>query len=184
MNENRKDIILTEIEYWKKNRLLPEKYCGFLLALYSEGDHHVEVDKNHSLLKNLLKTIFPILFLLLNVVVLLANYFTEMFIDLQITINFIFLFITVGFSRYYCQKSFFYYRIFMIFAFLLFFIGSIEVVDYFFSGNRILLAGLMIVHCLIWFLSGEKLRLNYLKVAGIAGLLIIVSFLIKDIIFQ
>ena len=33
MNENRKQIIINEIIYWKKNELLPEHYCDFLLAL-------------------------------------------------------------------------------------------------------------------------------------------------------
>ena len=37
MDENRKQIIIKEIGYWKNNKLLPEQYCDFLLALYTEG---------------------------------------------------------------------------------------------------------------------------------------------------
>ena len=33
MDETRKQIIINEIHYWKKNHLLPEQYCDFLLAL-------------------------------------------------------------------------------------------------------------------------------------------------------
>ncbi|MDB5083883.1 MAG: hypothetical protein JWN30_769 [Bacilli bacterium] len=35
--QNRREIILAEIEYWKKNRLLPAAYCDFLVNLYTEG---------------------------------------------------------------------------------------------------------------------------------------------------
>src|SRR5690625_2862768 len=38
MNEKRKQIILTEIKYWKQNNLLPDHYCDFLTALYAKGD--------------------------------------------------------------------------------------------------------------------------------------------------
>ena len=37
MDQQRKAIIIHEIKYWKDNHLLPEHYCDFLLALYTEG---------------------------------------------------------------------------------------------------------------------------------------------------
>ncbi|WP_232695352.1 hypothetical protein [Brevibacillus daliensis] len=39
MDEKRKQIIVSEIEQWRKNNLLPEHYCIFLLNLYTEGEH-------------------------------------------------------------------------------------------------------------------------------------------------
>lgn len=39
MDENRKKIVVAEIENWRRNHLLPEHYCIFLLNLYTEGDH-------------------------------------------------------------------------------------------------------------------------------------------------
>ncbi|KIQ94791.1 hypothetical protein LH47_01161 [Anoxybacillus thermarum] len=38
MEQKRKEIIINEIKYWKQTRLLPEQYCDFLLALYTEGN--------------------------------------------------------------------------------------------------------------------------------------------------
>lgn len=38
MDPKRKQIILSEIEYWRRNKLIPEHYCLFLLNLYREGD--------------------------------------------------------------------------------------------------------------------------------------------------
>ncbi|AIG25768.1 hypothetical protein EGH10_10070 [Brevibacillus laterosporus] len=39
MDDQRRKIIITEIENWRRNHLLPEHYCIFLLNLYTEGKH-------------------------------------------------------------------------------------------------------------------------------------------------
>ncbi|KGE18150.1 hypothetical protein [Paenibacillus wynnii] len=38
MNLEKRDIILREIQYWRKNRLLSEQYCDFLTNLYDDED--------------------------------------------------------------------------------------------------------------------------------------------------
>ncbi|SER17556.1 hypothetical protein SAMN04487944_101510 [Gracilibacillus ureilyticus] len=38
MDAERKDVIVKEINYWKSHHLLPEQYCDFLIALYTEGE--------------------------------------------------------------------------------------------------------------------------------------------------
>lgn len=38
MDDQRKRVIISEIENWRRNHLLPEHYCIFLLNLYTEGD--------------------------------------------------------------------------------------------------------------------------------------------------
>jgi hypothetical protein len=43
MNAQRKKIIMTEINYWKQNKLLPEQYCDFLIMLYTEGNREQEI---------------------------------------------------------------------------------------------------------------------------------------------
>jgi uncharacterized membrane protein (DUF485 family) len=45
MNSQKKEVILNEISFWKKNKLLPEHYCDFLMTLYSEGQ---EVEENNT----------------------------------------------------------------------------------------------------------------------------------------
>ena len=42
MSNQRKQIILNEITFWKQNKLLPEHYCDFLMTLYTEGEHEYE----------------------------------------------------------------------------------------------------------------------------------------------
>ncbi|NGM81800.1 hypothetical protein G5B47_05190 [Paenibacillus sp. 7124] len=36
MNVEKRDIILKEIQYWRRTKLLPEQYCDFLTNLYSD----------------------------------------------------------------------------------------------------------------------------------------------------
>ncbi|WP_066192929.1 hypothetical protein [Gracilibacillus timonensis] len=38
MKAERKQVIISEIHYWKSHQILPAHYCDFLLALYSEGE--------------------------------------------------------------------------------------------------------------------------------------------------
>lgn len=46
MNEERRKIIVQEIEQWRRGKLLPDQYCDFLLNLYGEPD---ERPPSHSL---------------------------------------------------------------------------------------------------------------------------------------
>lgn len=39
LDDQRRKIIINEIENWRRNHLLPEHYCIFLLNLYTEGKH-------------------------------------------------------------------------------------------------------------------------------------------------
>lgn len=38
MDRDRRDVILTEIDHWRRGRLLPEQYCDFLENLYNDEE--------------------------------------------------------------------------------------------------------------------------------------------------
>lgn len=38
MNEERRKIIIREIDYWQRNKLLPDQYCDFLMNLYMSDE--------------------------------------------------------------------------------------------------------------------------------------------------
>ncbi|MFD0586750.1 hypothetical protein ACFQZE_01950 [Paenibacillus sp. GCM10027627] len=38
MNQERKQTIVREIDYWRRSKLLPDQYCDFLLNLYSDPE--------------------------------------------------------------------------------------------------------------------------------------------------
>ncbi|BAM47255.1 hypothetical protein [Amphibacillus xylanus] len=68
MDWQRKAIIVSEIKYWKDNRLLPEAYCDYLLALYTKGE---EDEQAAGLTENKKRQseIITLLFILLNALI-------------------------------------------------------------------------------------------------------------------
>lgn len=65
MNVQRKATIINEIKYWKDNRLLPDEYCNYLLALYTEGEEISEETEAKSGIVGKIN-IFSLLFIILN----------------------------------------------------------------------------------------------------------------------
>ncbi|WP_139490490.1 hypothetical protein [Brevibacillus dissolubilis] len=45
MDDQRRKVIVSEIQNWRKNHLLPEHYCIFLLNLYTEGESPAPEEK-------------------------------------------------------------------------------------------------------------------------------------------
>src|SRR5690625_5052860 len=65
MENDRHRIIVEEIKSWRENQLLPEKYCDFLLNLYTYGEGEgVKEKKNIPTFKKTLM-ITDLIFLLL-----------------------------------------------------------------------------------------------------------------------
>ncbi|MHA6483745.1 hypothetical protein ACX1C1_17795 [Paenibacillus sp. strain BS8-2] len=48
LNDERKITIITEIEHWRRSKLLPDQYCDFLLNLYADPDEHPKQARNGS----------------------------------------------------------------------------------------------------------------------------------------
>lgn len=97
-DNNRINIIVNEINYWKRNKLLPDTYCDYLLALYTKGESD-DFSKSSSF-----QTVIPILQLVLCTLLLpfsfLVIYFTRFEDVLQLTILFLFLIYAI-----WCFKS-------------------------------------------------------------------------------
>ena len=85
MNEKRREIIVREIEYWKRSRLLPEQYCDYLLALYTEGEGgHPHSRPARFAWMKWIRIFFILLICLLLPAGVLVIYFTELSFVLQI----------------------------------------------------------------------------------------------------
>ncbi|RDY72015.1 hypothetical protein DXT76_04800 [Halobacillus trueperi] len=82
MKHERTKTIVDEIRYWKQNHLLPDEYCNFLLALYTQGEGQV----NEESAKGAQSPAFY-MFMAMNAFLLplsfLVIYFTEMGIIMQ-----------------------------------------------------------------------------------------------------
>ncbi|MCG7345110.1 hypothetical protein MHZ92_13270 [Sporosarcina sp. ACRSL] len=58
---------------------------------------------------------------------------------------------------------------------------SLKLWTLFFEGQTILLVGMLIVNCLLWLLAGRLLKLLYFTISGVAGLVMIVIFIMMNV---
>lgn len=85
MDKQRREIIINEIRYWQKTKLLPEQQCHYLLALYSEGEDELPKQRETKRAKMVLYVLFTQLCFLASVFIL---YFTDFESRLQMALLF------------------------------------------------------------------------------------------------
>ncbi len=166
MQENRKQIIINEILYWKKNRLLPDQYCDFLLALYTEGkglNHQPRKSKSWKI---------NALYLLFVPVGLFLLYFTELSLTLQIVFSVFF--ITVGiFVTFILAKKDLLFQVPLILTAILLLFSSVQVALTY-TSSLVTFYIVIAINCLIWLITGLKFKQLYFSISGIAGLLLLI----------
>ncbi|MEH6941226.1 hypothetical protein [Bacillus sp. JJ722] len=170
MDEMRKKVIIKEIHYWKETRILPEKYCDYLLALYSEGDEEEFVTVKR-------KPFFTYLFVAFIIVsALIVNYFTENSSSMQIPL-FLFLIGALIVIMIYEYKKNRTLLIPLIAAAFLLILLTVNTWESFFPEQMIFLYIGLLCNCMVWLVIGKKLNLQYFLVAGVLGSIVIVYFI-------
>lgn len=174
MNETRKKIVLNEILYWKQTRILPEKYCDYLLALYSEGD--LEQQMATALPKKQTRFFLIEIFIsLILITALIVNYFTEVQSAMQMSLFTFFICLLLGITYYQHkkQKSLLYPFIAAAFVLLLM---SVRACELFFSSQTLMLYVILLSNCFIWLIVGRKMSYLYFTVAGWLGGAVVLYF--------
>ncbi|BAQ11401.1 hypothetical protein OXB_2930 [Bacillus sp. OxB-1] len=178
MSVQRKKIIISEIRYWKQNKLLPEHYCDFLITLYAQGEEVQEEMVTDAVLVKEKKSFTRKLVLIL-VIGLLAG--SSMFIFARYPlatlssaagVTLLFLLSTFRVSK---LAPFLY----IISSFLLLMM-SLKLWLLFFEGQTMLLIGLLMLNCVLWLYAGKLLKLLYFTISGSVGLLLIIGFLLAN----
>ncbi|CQR46870.1 hypothetical protein BN1058_01153 [Paraliobacillus sp. PM-2] len=100
MSDEKNSIIIKEIQSWKSNHLLPEKYCNFLLALYTQGDaDHIKAD-NASMMDAPKIRLLHVLIITVNIFILpitfIVLYSTHFKINLQVSIGILMILLSFG----------------------------------------------------------------------------------------
>ncbi|THE15437.1 hypothetical protein E1I69_00870 [Bacillus timonensis] len=166
MNQDRKNIVINEILYWRKNKLLPEAYCNFLLSLYTEGEGVESKPTSSHSKKNTLSWIFGIGLLL--PVMFLVTYFTEISPTLQMLINFIFIIIcTLGLILNRNNPFFVHFASIILALFIL--LLTVNGSDLIFKGHGYYLFGIILLNCVCWIIVGILSKKKYFLIAGILG---------------
>lgn len=177
MNETRKKIIIQEIIYWKRNRLLPEHYCDYLLVLYSGGEEVKFTNSTRTPSRKTANYLYGIVVLLL-FFTLFLNYFTQFAVGLQMGLTYFLLLALISCTVLFYQKNI-HYQFPLIGSMVVLLLATIQTAKYMASGQEIVLYILLLVNCAIWFVLGKKMKLPHFLVSGILGLTVIIYFIAK-----
>ncbi|MFC3882952.1 hypothetical protein ACFOU2_05305 [Bacillus songklensis] len=174
--KTKKQIIISEIEWWKESHLLPEQYCDYLLALYTEGNRNNQknnVNQSNPTRKH--KRWIAGIILLFLPVILLVIYFTELSFVLQMLLYSLFVLVCLGTLLFFIKKRFLLHGLLVISAFCVLFI-TYKTASYYFPNNMPVMSALLILQCLMWFITGVILRIPYFKIAGVLGVFVVLVF--------
>ncbi|MDV6377930.1 hypothetical protein ORD22_06595 [Sporosarcina sp. GW1-11] len=188
MTKEKKQIIISEIRYWKQNKLLPEHYCDFLITLYAQGEDPDEVaEKKTSTLQKerrqlRTKQLMILLFSLLLAGVASAAMFlyTEYpMVTLVAAALLAFSFLLIVSRKSFIRNGFAPF-LYISLAFLLLMM-SLKIWTVYFNADTTLLIGLLMLNCSLWLFTGRVLKLLYFTISGSLGLLTIIAFLILSL---
>jgi hypothetical protein len=172
-----RQIIIREIEKWRKSKLLPEQYCDFLLNLYRNEDEHAGFARQGS--KRIYVQIRPLLALigisglLLTIYVLVSFYFSVLSQQMQLGLTCIWI-ITLYTAGFFMHKR----R--QLISSLVFGAGSLlillsgpDLIQLLGIASPYAIFGYILVVSLIWVALGLLFRISFLQLCGWAGLLLV-----------
>ena len=184
MNEQRKKIIISEIQYWKQKKLLPAHYCDFLIALYARGNESEdELEITQSVLEKEKKRQGRIIgtLLILGVILSAGIFVFDKYPILMLGLSgmILMVFLLYPILNPIIRKSAILPFIYISSAMLLLSM-SLKLWNVFFSDQSMLLVGLLILNCILWLFAGRFLKLLYFTLSGAIGILLITLFLITQ----
>lgn len=150
--------------------MLPDRYCDFLLNLYTEGRSELPSENKTGFFKKNLLSLALLLMLSLS---LFLFYFTELSFILQIVFIIIFT-ASSGISGVYIVKKSGAELIPLLAAALILFIATVQAALILFPDQPSILSSVMALNCLLWLYYGGKWNVISFKISGLAGLLVIV----------
>ncbi|PSL45009.1 hypothetical protein B0H94_10713 [Salsuginibacillus halophilus] len=178
-DQDRKDIIIQEIQYWKKHQLLPAAYCDFLLMLYTEGETSEETASSRSFFIERLKQIWAATFVLSAFFLLLVMfYFTEISFLLQMLTAFLFITGTLYLSYRMKARVDLLRHIFIFAGALMLFLTTTQMADVYGGDGSLPVILTVFMNCAGWLAAGVYWRLKYLTIAGAAGVVLMAGFFI------
>jgi hypothetical protein len=180
MTNQRKQIIVNEIAFWKQNKMLPEHYCDFLTSLYTGGDTErspLTPDAKQSVIAKEKKLkmrkfiVFPILTI---ISLILLNFIS---VDwLAITIGLVLGIIVAIYGIKLAINNHVAAPILHVSGALLLLTMSVKIATTYYDGSNAVLFGALGINCALWLLLGIWQKLIYFILAGGLGIALIVTY--------
>ncbi|QPC46910.1 hypothetical protein [Mangrovibacillus cuniculi] len=177
-NKDKKHLIINEIRYWQEHQMLPEKYCQYLLTLYSEGEGTGKVKRTKPLLLANTSFYLPAFICISTLLMsLFVLYFTELHFLLQTTILTFFVGALFGVSKIYTKK-YWESHIYLLFSTLIFFLLCTNIIVET-SLPSSLLSVLIFLTGTLWLWLGRKKKFLLFTMLGIIAIVLMgVNFFI------
>ncbi|RIW37571.1 hypothetical protein D3H55_03075 [Bacillus salacetis] len=173
----KRNIIIKEILFWKQNKMLPEQYCDYLLALYNQGENPDISDRERSKFPFMGFLTASLIFALIPFS-LFVIYFTELSFVLQTAILAGFVVLLIFAGIYYSNKEMLLPLIYITAA-LVTLIYSVHITGVFFNGSTNITYAVLFMNCFAWLVSGVYLKYWYFTAAAIlGGFILMVSIVI------
>lgn len=178
MSNQRKQIIINEITFWKQNKLLPEQYCDFLMTLYTEGQQLEEPAHQKAVLQRATtnKNHLWLLFATIVSALLLYSLFeftTVSWLMPAIGAVVAIVFMVSAFLLVKKQRNM--AAVLQVLAALLLFAVSIQVSQTFFPNDESMLYIFILMNCGLWLVSGFLLKAVYFILSGSIGLVFVIA---------
>jgi hypothetical protein len=173
----REAVIVNEIKFWKQNNMLPDQYCDYLLALYTNGSEQISASTENKVTRNLHITAILISTSIISFS-LFVIYFTELSVVLQTAILTGFVVLLFGMRIYYSKKQISTPFIRIATAFLILLI-SLEMSESLFGGSPYMTYGILFLNCILWIGTGVKKKLHYFTLSGSVGMIILLVSILQ-----
>ncbi|MFD1038505.1 hypothetical protein ACFQ3N_08885 [Virgibacillus byunsanensis] len=179
LTENRIATIVKEINYWKEHNLLPNVYCDFLLALYTNGEDQIETEPSTKSHKKFKPTTFIqiILLLLLIPFSFLVIYFTQFSMVLQISTLLFFIGYSFWMYQNFRKDKDMYYHLSLIVLLFLLLLTTMFLTGLLWNSDWVI-AILLLIHFVSWFIISKKNNIKYLKITSVFGIIFTIFYIV------
>lgn len=170
------EIIIQEIQYWKENKLLPDEYCDYLLALYTKGNTKVlaQQKRKRKTLKTV--TILRICLILLMLLLTITIYFLNLDRLMETALLVSCLFFSTWMYLLLRNQQLNTPQITVVML-ALYLIASMIFSTSFFQ-HRVALYIVFMIHFSFWYFLSKRMNLTFLKIVSILSTSILAFYLI------
>ncbi|GIN55804.1 hypothetical protein J8TS2_01230 [Lederbergia ruris] len=178
MKDDKKTVLLNEIHFWKENKILPEHYCDYLIALYTQGDESQQPKKRKRNKKIFQwEAILPLLLLICIVGMAVITYITAISFGMQTLFLSIFVVILIFSWFYFRKKNLNPMLVYITAAFLLLFY-TVQINGAFFENKTMSLYWLLLANCIIWMISGLVGKKLFFTLSGFIAMVFLILLII------
>ncbi len=175
MDQQRKQIIIKEIKFWKENRMLPEQYCDYLLSIYTEGELK---DNSQIFGYHKLWALLGVLPILMIPFVTYLLYFTELSLNLQILIFLsVFLFLVINAVLLTSKKLIWRHITYLVIAIIILEL-IVEGVGTLINLSATVMGIILFVNCTLWIVIGFLKKLTYFIYSGVSLIILSIAYIL------